>query len=327
LINRSIAFTNLGIILTTISFGMASLVIDFYPITVHMSNVAELIMLTGFALVLFSRLYLVILSPQVRVILLPSLLLVILAVNVLIFVMTYITLYVVDDYNKFAAILWKLMTLPAAIEILLASFYTFFFIHFIRDSNSDVADIRRRTFYFLCTAQAFIIICDVGLIIITSAGFSVIRGLIFPLLYALKLEFEFIVLNYLIYFARRRIGHFDDHAQNRRPESVEEPISMIFGVSRRSVQGTESETGEKIHSLSAITEGSLSLPSTNAVTPVSSSFSSKKTLIEASSSLPSRRSSSLPSNVSCIPDNEVQPKQMDSIDEMERLYLGRERTE
>lgn len=52
-------------------------------------------------------------------------------------------------------------------------------------------------------AQAVIIICDVLIIILNYQRLILLRTMIYPFLYALKLEFEFVVLNRLIYITQQ----------------------------------------------------------------------------------------------------------------------------
>jgi hypothetical protein len=197
-----------------------------------------MIMVVGFILVLYSRLHLVIINPRVRQILLPIILVVVIGTNILTFTITYVVV-VLDLGGGHGDIIytlgWRLQLLSPIEEILLASLYVFFFIHFLKDSSKDY-DLKKKTFYLLCTAQAIIISCDIVIVVITYRRLRLVRTAIYPFLYALKLEYEFMVLNYLVKFCQRReqdVNNFMD-LEGSKDTRAEEKRDWELGISNTS---------------------------------------------------------------------------------------------
>jgi hypothetical protein len=252
--------------------------------------VGWIFMVIGFALVLYSRLHLVIQNPRIRCILPPVLLSFILTSNIIIFVFIYVSAYIPSPSLStiLNRVLFRVEVIFPAQEIVLASLYTYFFIRLLRESSHEALQDGKKIFYLLCTAQALIVVCDVGMAVATLEALTIIRTIFNPFLYAVKLEFEFMVLNSLIYFTRggeRRLQGIEDEGRN---ESVGNQISEMLAPSRREETIMESE--KAVFGLS----------------------------VAGSSSL-------LPSNFQRTAAVELHLEQMNSIEEMERRYLGRAR--
>lgn len=87
----------------------------------------------------------------------------------------------------------------------MSALYICFFVDSFRGGGpKEDFGLMMKTFILLCSAQAMVTACDVGLIVIVSEDLFLIRAMIFSLLYACKLEFEFIVLNRLVHFTQNR---------------------------------------------------------------------------------------------------------------------------
>jgi hypothetical protein len=109
-----------------------------------------LLMVIGFILVLYSRLYLVIISPQIRRVLLPIILIIILGTNLLVYTLICLKNQMMFlrkwDHQSMAYLLaWKLQLIAPAQEIVLASLYVFFFIHFLRNSSAN-SQLKKKNF-------------------------------------------------------------------------------------------------------------------------------------------------------------------------------------
>jgi hypothetical protein len=207
--------------------------------TTYFQITGWMIMVVGFILVLYSRLHLVIINPRVRQILLPIILVVVIGTNILTFTITYVVVALDlggGNGDTVYTLGWRLQLLSPIEEILLASLYVFFFIHFLKDSSKDY-DVKKKTFYLLCTAQAVIISCDIVIVVITYRRLKLVRTTIYPFLYALKLEYEFMVLNYLVKFCQRREqdgNKFMDMEGSRDTRAVEKR-DWELGISNTSV--------------------------------------------------------------------------------------------
>lgn len=165
-------------------------------------------MVTGFTLVLYSRLYLVIINPRLRAILLPPILTVVVLTNFVVFLLIYVVngtgVSHGNHSNKAYIAAWRLQLLSPIEEIILAGLYVFFFVRILKDSSLEDSHFRKTTFYLLCIAQVLIIICDVLIIVLNYKRLILLRTLIYPTLYAFKLEFEIVVLNRLIHLTSGR---------------------------------------------------------------------------------------------------------------------------
>jgi hypothetical protein len=285
--HRSIAITNLGIIGITIALDLETF--TSCPFLIH-SNVqiaSWIMMIIGFSLVLYSRLYLIIISHRIRRLLLPIVLVTILTTNILVSVLIYLSTYL-KHHTPLSASLnllsWKLQVIPPVQEIVLTSLYLYFFIQFLR-GRFQHSRLGRKTFYFLCIGQVIIVTCDGGLLAISYAKLSVIRTIILPFLYALKLEFEFIVLNRLTHFTQSSEGVSINNTGNGNPASKQQPISTGMVSETNRILRTDCESGSLNHSVTETSSHPMSKVSSNIV-------------------------------------DEIRPEQKDSMEEMERRYLG-----
>jgi hypothetical protein len=218
--------------------------IDIVTIT-WIQIVGWVLMVVGFVLVLYSRLYLVILSPRTRRILLPVILTVIIGTDIL----TYTLIIVVTGMqlnshyrNPVYTLAWRLQLLSPVEEIVLASLYVFFFVRFLRDSSED-SRLRKKTFYLLCIAQALIAVCDIGVVVMTYRRLILLRSIIYPFLYALKLEFEFIVLNRLVSFTRRKAHVNSFIAVGKSKGIVAESPTAVIGLEIGKARSADIEDG------------------------------------------------------------------------------------
>jgi hypothetical protein len=245
-------------------------------------------MVIGFALVLYSHLHLVIQNPQVRHFLPPVLLSIILVSNIIIFVFIYVAAYIPSPSLStiLNRVLFRVEVLFPVQEIIMASLYTYFFMGLLRENSSETLQSERKMFYSFCAAQALIVICDVGMAVAALDALTIIRTIFNPFLYAVKLEFEFMVLNSLIFVSRRREGRFQDIEGERRTEVVAAQISAMLTPTKRDGETMESEKG--VFGLSV-----------------------------ANSSMVTASNFNLP-----VP-GELHLEQMSSIEEMEKRYLGR----
>jgi len=202
--------------------------------------------------------------------------------------------------DRIDAALGKLQLLPPALEIFLSALYIYFFVYFFRGgSPKEDVWLKRKTFILLCTAQAVITACDEGLIIIITEDLFLIRAMIFPLQYALKLEFEFIVLNRLVHFTQNRERQLAEISNTESSRYEQERVPSVLGSRTHRVRDSDLERGP---SRSTFAGGSFSLPS-------------KHASVEAPLALFVAPGGNT--------DVDIQLQQIDSLDEMERRYLGK----
>lgn len=280
--------TSLGIIMTTIAEDLE----DFasYPGLVdnNIELVGWVLMVTGFSFVVYSRLNIVIHNPQVKRIILPVLLFFLFITYALLYIFIYIVSYLPPPKLSTAAYQAgeKLRVLVPIEELIIGGLYIYFFMFYLRDSSNEDHQEARKTMKLLVVAQLVQVLGDASLLVLTYASLFLVKRIIITLLYALKLECEFYVLNNLILFQRRRERCLNNFKVDVRSEAVDTQYTALPDSRVNVRHGMDLEKR-----------------------------------IPDSCTMHTSPSSMLP--VSYGGDEEIRLQQMNSIDELERRHLGR----
>jgi hypothetical protein len=265
------------------------------------------LMVTGFSLVLHSRLHLIVHNPK-----LIRLLMVIIVVDAMlvqfpIFIFSFIGAPQYVIFLKVAYFLSHFEVIFSVQEVLLSSLYIFFFIRFVKQGGSQGSKNLRRTFHLLITAEVIIIVCDITVNILLYLNLYIPRKIILPFIYAIKLQIEFLVLNRLVSSAQNTDAQLQDYEGDLDSPSVSRSFSRPNRCLRCNLSPMEDP--EKCME----------------------SFGPIPTTSKLSQSI---RQSTLSGQtmVSCAPilfqrPGERRRGESDSIEELERRYLGQFRTE
>ncbi|TLD29706.1 2-oxoisovalerate dehydrogenase subunit beta [Venturia nashicola] len=115
-------------------------------------------------------------------------------------------------------------------EFLLSSLYVYLFIRFMKQSTGTADPHLQRTFYFLVVAEAFVVIMDVIGITLWYTDLYFLRLAVLPFTTALKLKVEFLILNRLTGIGKRknelRSATVPAHAGELGEVQVESPCSL-----------------------------------------------------------------------------------------------------
>jgi len=232
-LDSAILVTNFGIIMMTVAYDVTRFTLIDVIAGTWIQIVGWLFMVAGFILVLYSRLYLVIIDSRLRRILLPAILALVVGTNIVVYTLIYVCTGLQLGNNRLDRayiVAWKLQLLSPIEEMILAGLYIYFFIRFLRETAALTAKeshFRKVTFYLLCIAQVVIVVCDVLVAILNYRRLIVLRTILYPFLYTLKLEFEFLVLNRLIYITQKR----------------KEQLPAMLSIETRRPQKTDLENG------------------------------------------------------------------------------------
>lgn len=159
-----------------------------------------LLITTGFSLVLYSRLHLVISSQRA----LRAILIVLLGVSLPIQIMC-----IVGQANRLGTKAFRIavyleIVFPV-IEIALSSLYVYSYCRFVRQSPGAWDKQAVSTFLRLVLAQGFVVLGEVMLITIWYLDMLLLRVVILPLAYAVKMQVELAVLKRLAKVTQSRV--------------------------------------------------------------------------------------------------------------------------
>ncbi|RDI85537.1 hypothetical protein Vi05172_g4362 [Venturia inaequalis] len=199
-----------GVICITIAFELRIFVIpvDYWAFSV-LYTLAQILLKTGFALVLYSRLN--ILQPKRR--LLQAVVAMIVATAVIghipFLIRTIATLVGLQDLvDRVHDIAQYFELLFAAQEILISSCYIYYFWQYMNDvpsaTQGDMSKDINFTFAGLVAAYVWVFLSDITLYILLYTDYYLARMMIMPLSQAIKLSLEFVVLNYLVEFRKTK---------------------------------------------------------------------------------------------------------------------------
>jgi hypothetical protein len=154
-------------------------------------------MVTGFSLVLYSRLHLILHSAKVLRVLLAVIVVNCVLVQSPLLILAFVGAPRYVIFLKVATFMSHLEIIFSVQEIILSSLYIYLFIRFVRQGGAKGVRSLKRTFYLLILAEVVIVVCDVALNVLLYYGWYLARRTILAFVYALKLQIEFLVLNRL----------------------------------------------------------------------------------------------------------------------------------
>jgi len=161
------------------------------------------LMVTGFSLVLYSRLHLILPNPKVLRILLFFILGTAFIIHPPIIVATFMSGKTGQRIHNIASYFKGIFSVQ---EIVLSSLYIYLFVQFVRERGSEQSQEIKTTFRLLIAAQVIIIVLDVIISALLYFEFYLARKIVFTFIYAVKLKIEFLVLNCLVSFAQKSRG-------------------------------------------------------------------------------------------------------------------------
>ncbi|KAF1842044.1 uncharacterized protein K460DRAFT_264915, partial [Cucurbitaria berberidis CBS 394.84] len=194
----SIVITTLGLILQATGFLIKEFVYSNPPIfTTIICKIGWVSNVTGFSIVLWSRLHLVVNDPRI----LRAVLIMILVNGVLMHTPVIVCEFGLlsrhkQDYIRPMVIMERVQqTVFALQEVVISCLYIFYTWRFL---NSGYAMHTRKVVRLLVLVQACVITFDGSLTAIDYHNMFTLKCTIHPFVYALKLKLEFIVLNQLL---------------------------------------------------------------------------------------------------------------------------------
>jgi hypothetical protein len=195
--NRSIVATSVGIIILTVGFDLTFFTLVSATITEIVVDAGWFIMVTGFSLVLYSRLYLMNAHPR----LLKFVLLLMLVDSLIVYPIAF-TSQALPSLKVGGAVYeisYKLEIIWTFQEVVISTLYIYLFRRFLRSGEYGRPHRAKRTYYLLCAAQVLILISDVVLTYTRYSNEILAKRTIQTFIYAVKIRFEFVVLNRLVY--------------------------------------------------------------------------------------------------------------------------------
>lgn len=194
----SIVITTIGIILQTTGY----LIKEFVPqcphiLTTIICKVGWMSNVSGFSVVLWSRLHLIMDNPHV----LKAIIIMILVNGVCLHTPVIVFEFGLtsrhhDSYMRPMEIMERIQqTIFTLQETIISGLYIF---HTARFLNSGFAHHTQKVIRFLVCVQALVIAFDAGLTAFDYKNMFTLKCTIHPFVYALKLKLEFIVLNQLL---------------------------------------------------------------------------------------------------------------------------------
>ncbi|KAI9861368.1 MAG: hypothetical protein M1813_005265 [Trichoglossum hirsutum] len=213
-----IAVNGLGVLMKTFKLTDASLA-HVIPVIVALI-LGWYLMVTGQALVLYSRLHTVVYSPSVIRGVLFMIIFTALAchipVTIIVFLMS--TNPKVSSYADVYEIYEPLqLTVFSLQEIIISGIYIYFALMILRPIQSMRGQKARLPFWHLIYINIFIIALDITLVSIQYAGYDELQHFYKVAVYSIKLKLEFVVLNQLVEVTRSRTRDWSSYRHNGQP--------------------------------------------------------------------------------------------------------------
>lgn len=162
--------------------------------------ISALILYEGFLMVLYSRLHLIINNVKI----LRALLFVILGIGIPLQIIMVLAGDRVLD-TKVWVVTFRLEMIFPFSEIVLSSLYVWLFVRFLNQSSGGSRDVHmKRTLYLLVLAESFVVVADVVGITLWYMDLYLLRLVVLPFTSAAKLKVEFMILNRLTGIGKRR---------------------------------------------------------------------------------------------------------------------------
>jgi hypothetical protein len=310
--NRSLIITSLGIILETAGFTLGLFEAINNQISTIVFGFGWPFMVTGFSLVLYSRLHFIVHKPKLIRCLLVIIVVDAMIVQFPVFIFSFIGAPQYLIFIKVAKFLSHFEVIFAVQEVLLSSLYIYFFIRFVKQGGSQGSKNLSRTFHLLIAAEVIIIVCDIVVNILLYLNLYIPRKIVLPFVYAIKLQIEFLVLNRLVN-SRRSI--------DARLQDYEADVNF----------GNTSPGNSRVITRLGESSGCDSSPSYGPGKEGMKSFGPMCTTssLDESTRQSAMSGQTMVSVASILHQNAegIGRGDLDSIEELERRYLGRSRTE
>jgi hypothetical protein len=192
----SVLITTWGVTLHAIGFVLKDCVpACSWQLSTTIAEIGWVSMVTGFSIVLYSRLHLVIRNQRTLQLILAMIITDAFLFHVPTIVFQYGTSYkkTHKQYLPYMAPMERVQVLGFSIqEILISSIYIYATLQMLKGSfNRKI----RRTTAFLILIQVIVILCDVVVIALDYAQYFTLKAVIHSFVYAFKLQLEFVILN------------------------------------------------------------------------------------------------------------------------------------
>ncbi|KAE9985465.1 hypothetical protein EG328_007457 [Venturia inaequalis] len=205
----SLLVASWGVILLTVSFDLTFF--DQQPGGAQvLTGIGWVAMVTGFSMILYSRLHLVLYNRKHLRILLAMILLDAFLFHLPVIVSDYVK---GEKGTKLYWVVSKMEIVFCAQEFFLSTLYTYLYWKLFRDETSKKE--MQTTFYLLIAAQLVILCTDVVLSALLYTSTFIPRMMILPLTSALKIRIELLVLN--------RLAGFGQHNESITRDLLEAP--------------------------------------------------------------------------------------------------------
>ncbi|KAF2730247.1 hypothetical protein EJ04DRAFT_400110, partial [Polyplosphaeria fusca] len=199
----SIVITTIGLVLQTTGYILK----EFAPtcpaiLTTIICKVGWISNVTGFSVVLWSRLHLIVNNPRILKAVLAMIIFdgICLHTPVVVFEFGLISkhhstfMYPMEIMERIQQTIFTLQ------ETIISGLYMFYTVRFL---NDGYASHTRKVIRMLVCVQALVILFDGGLTAFDYKNMFTLKCTLHPFVYALKLKLEFIVLNQLLSIARK----------------------------------------------------------------------------------------------------------------------------
>jgi hypothetical protein len=235
--------TAIGIILETAGFTLGLFEAVNSQISTILFAFGWPLMVTGFSLVLYSRLHLIVYNPLLNRIVLIFIVGDAILVQFPVFLFAFIGAPRYVIFLKVAKFLSHFEIIFSVQELVLSTLYIYFFRQFVKQGGSMGSKNLQRTFYLLIAAEVIIVVCDLTINITLYLNLYIPRKIILPFVYAIKLQIEFLVLNRLAGSRQGVNAQLQDHDADldRRTTSRNVSSSLKHLLSSRSSPAENSE--------------------------------------------------------------------------------------
>jgi hypothetical protein len=197
--------TALGTILVTIAYDIPIFTLSYNPHAIAVIfSFGWVFMVTGFSLVLYSRLYIILPKPK----LLRALLFVIVGGDFLLHIPIIVSEFLLASDYPISYTLHKCLRYVDVIysleEVLLSSLYIYLYVRFVHMGGSEGVEhgYLKKTLYFLILAEVVVVVSDIAVSVVLIRGLYLAHRMILPFVCIFQLRVEFVVLNRLASLGR-----------------------------------------------------------------------------------------------------------------------------
>lgn len=331
---HSIIITTLGIILQTTGYLLKAFENTWPPVLVTIiCKLGWVSNVTGFSLVLWSRLHLVVTSPQVLKWILVMIIFNAVTLHTPIVVFEFALMSHVQSIREKFLFPMEIMeriqqTIFTLQEVIISGLYIYHTARFLHDGFTSRT---RRVVGMLIGVQVIAICFDAGLTAFDYMNMFTLKCTLHPFVYSVKLKLEFIVLNQLLTIVKKglisglRDGNFGDlNSAPRSGDAENGAAKNVAGAGlhfvTEAVAGDVVDGGAKKEDQSWVSSSSSSRMNTCAVARDRSDLGNEQSLVD----VVGRPDSGIADSSS---EDDMKGVHVDderyAVDETERQYLGR----